>query len=50
MSADTEGATKDLKRAEALFPKADFVSRNRAALEYSHGTTVAQVGAASSSN
>ncbi|MFL6600726.1 MAG: hypothetical protein ACJ8R9_05290 [Steroidobacteraceae bacterium] len=36
MSADTTAASNDLKRAEALSPKADFVSRNRAALEYSH--------------
>ena len=37
MSADSEAAAKDLKKAESLSPKADFVMRNRAALQYSHG-------------
>jgi hypothetical protein len=36
MSADSAAAANDLKRAETLSPKADFVTRNRAALEYSH--------------
>jgi len=36
MSADSAAAANDLKRAQMLSPKADFVTRNRAALEYSH--------------
>ena len=44
ISSDAQAAASDLKRAEALSPNADFVTRNRAALEYSHTTgTVAQV-------
>jgi hypothetical protein len=43
MSADSAAAANDLKRAEVLSPNADFVARNRAALEYSHGApSVAQ--------
>ena len=36
MSADSEAAADDLKRAAALSPKAAFVTRNQQALEYSH--------------
>src|SRR5579864_2827639 len=50
MSADTAGAANDLKRAEALSPKADFVTRNRDALQYSHPSpAMAQVAVAPSS-
>jgi hypothetical protein len=42
LSSDSTAAASDLKRAEALSPKADFVARNRAALEYSR-TSVAKV-------
>jgi hypothetical protein len=50
MSSDTAGAANDLKRAETLSPKADFVTRNREALEYSHSNpAVAQVSVAPSS-
>ena len=47
MSSDPAAAANDLKRAAALSPKADFVARNLAALEYSHtGGAVAQVSVA----
>jgi hypothetical protein len=36
MSSDSEAAAKDLKKAASLSPKADFVTRNREALQYSH--------------
>jgi hypothetical protein len=50
ISADTVAAANDLKRAELLSPKADFVMRNRAALEYSHtNPAMAQVAVAPSS-
>jgi hypothetical protein len=50
VSADTVAAANDLKRAESLSPKADFVTRNRAALEYSHSNpAMAQVAVAPSS-
>jgi hypothetical protein len=49
MSADKQAAADDLKRAAALSPNADFVTRNQAALEYSHDTTVAQVAVAPAS-
>jgi hypothetical protein len=50
ISSDAQAAAIDLKRAEALSPKADFVTRNRAALEYSHAApSVAQVSVAPSS-
>ncbi len=42
MSSDTRAAADDLRQAAALSPKADFVSRNRAALEFAR-TAVAQV-------
>ena len=42
MSADSAAAAADLKRAAELSPKADFVERNKSALEWSH-TSVAQV-------
>ena len=42
LSSDSAAAATDLKRAEALSPNADFVARNRAALEYSR-TSVAKV-------
>jgi hypothetical protein len=45
MSQDSVAAAEDLKRAEALSPKAPYVARNRAALEYSH-TAIAQVSVA----
>jgi hypothetical protein len=45
MSSDAEGAASDLKRAAALSPTADFVVRNRAALEYSRNA-VAQASVA----
>jgi hypothetical protein len=49
MSADTVAAANDLKRAESLSPNADFVTRNRAALEYSHSSpAMAQVSVAPS--
>jgi hypothetical protein len=41
MSADSAAAAADLKRAAALSPNADFVARNKSALEYSR-TAVAQ--------
>jgi hypothetical protein len=44
MSDDTAAAASDLKRAEVLSPKSDFIARNRAALQSSHGA-VAQVTA-----
>lgn len=47
ISADSAAAATDLKRAEALSPKADFVARNLAALEHSH-STVAQLDVAAS--
>jgi Flp pilus assembly protein TadD len=51
MSSDTEAAANDLKKAESLSPNADFVTRNRAALEYSHAApAVAQVSVATSSH
>ena len=51
MSSDTEAAANDLKKAEALSPNADFVTRNRAALEHSHAApAVAQVSVAASSH
>jgi len=44
MSADAVAAANDLKKAESLSPKADFVTRNRAALEYSQSNpAMAQV-------
>jgi Flp pilus assembly protein TadD len=47
MSSDTAAAASDLKRAETLSPKADFVTHNREALEYSHtNPAVAQVSIA----
>lgn len=49
MSSDSAAAANDLKRAETLSPKADFVARNRAALEYAH-TTVARVDVAANSH
>jgi hypothetical protein len=52
MSADAQAAANDLKRAEALSPKSDFVTRNRAALEYTHtvpAVAQAQVAVAPSS-
>lgn len=36
MSSDSAAAANDLKKAESLSPKSDFVTRNREALEYSH--------------
>ena len=36
MSADSDAAAADLKRAAALSPKSAFVQRNKSALEYSH--------------
>ncbi len=42
MSDETAAAASDLKRAESLSPKSEFVVRNRAALQSSHGA-VAQV-------
>ena len=48
MSSDSVAAANDLKRAESLSPKADFVTRNRQALEYSHTSpAMAQVSVAS---
>jgi hypothetical protein len=50
MSSDAESAAKDLKKAESLSPNADFVTRNRAALEYSQTAgAVAQVAVTASS-
>jgi hypothetical protein len=50
MSSDSAAAANDLKKAEALSPNADFVTRNRAALEYSHTNgAVAQVAVTPSS-
>ena len=48
LSSDNEAAASDLKRAEELSPHAEFVTRNRQALEFSH-TAVAQVAVAPSS-
>ena len=48
MSADSVAAAADLKRAEELSPKADFVERNKSALQWSH-TSVAQVEVAAKS-
>jgi hypothetical protein len=45
MASESDAAANDLKRAEVLSPNADFVTRNRAALEYSR-TAVAQVAVA----
>jgi len=45
VSHSSAAAAADLKRAEALSPKAAFVERNKAALEYSH-LAVAQVDVA----
>jgi Flp pilus assembly protein TadD len=51
ISSDAEAAANDLKKAEALSPNADFVTRNRAALEYSHAApAVARVSVAASSH
>jgi hypothetical protein len=51
ISSDTEAAANDLKKAESLSPNADFVTRNRAALEHSHAApAVAQVSVAASSH
>jgi len=51
IAADTAAAANDLKRAASLSPKADFVTRNLEALEYSHTTpAVAQVSLATSSH
>jgi Tfp pilus assembly protein PilF len=36
MADESDAAAADLKRAEALSPKSDFVHRNKAALEFSH--------------
>jgi hypothetical protein len=53
MSADSAAAAADLKRAAALSPNADFVARNKSALEYSRTavaqTKVAQVDVAAKS-
>jgi len=49
MSADSDAAAEDLKRAAALSPKASFVTHNQQALEYSHAK-VAQVDVAPASN
>ena len=49
MSADSEAAADDLKRAAALSPKASFVTHNQQALELSHAK-VAQVSVAPASN
>jgi Flp pilus assembly protein TadD len=50
MSSDAAAAATDLKRAETLSPNADFVTRNRAALEYSHTSgALAQVAVTPSS-
>lgn len=38
MSSESEAAANDLKKAAALSPKADFVTRNQAAMEYSHAS------------
>ena len=49
MSSDRVAAANDLKRAEALSPKSDFVTRNLEALEYSHTSpAMAQVSVAAS--
>jgi hypothetical protein len=49
MSADSVAAANDLKRAESLSPKSDFVMRNREAMEYTHTSpAMAQVSVASS--
>jgi len=45
LASDSGAAADDLQRAEALSPRAEFVARNRAALEYSR-TAVAQVSVA----
>jgi hypothetical protein len=53
MSADSEAAAADLKRAETLSPKAAFVARNKEALEYSRvavaQSNVAQIDVAAKS-
>lgn len=49
MSSETDGAATDLKRAAELSPKAAFVARNRAALEYSNPALSAQLAVAPSS-
>jgi hypothetical protein len=50
MGSDTAAAANDLKKAETLSPKADFIMRNREALEYSHtSAAVAQVSVAPTS-
>jgi hypothetical protein len=50
LSADAVAAANDLKKAESLSPKSDFVTRNRAALEYSHSSpAMAQVAVAPNS-
>jgi tetratricopeptide (TPR) repeat protein len=45
LSNDAAAAQADLKKAERLAPKADFVAHNLSALQ-NHGTTVAQVAVA----
>jgi tetratricopeptide (TPR) repeat protein len=47
LASDSEAAAGDLNRAERVSPRADFVARNQAALEYSK-TAVAQVAVAPS--
>jgi hypothetical protein len=53
MSSDSAAAAADLKRAASLSPNADFVARNKSALEYSRvavvPTKVAQVDVAAKS-
>ncbi len=49
LSSESDAAASDLKRAGQLSPKAAFVTRNIAALEYSH-TAVAQVAVAPESH
>ena len=53
MSSDSAAAAADLKRAARLSPNADFVARNKSALEYSRmavaQTKVAQVDVAAKS-
>lgn len=48
MSSDSAAAAADLKRAATLSPNADFVARNKSALEWAH-TSVAQVDVAAAS-
>jgi hypothetical protein len=45
MSDEQNEAASDLKRAESLSPRADFVARNRAALESKHATVAQVLGA-----